>query len=51
MEYLNECMATAQEARLSPDHLYIFAAGSFSDELKAFAADNSFIKLVDIDTL
>ena len=51
MDYLNECMATAQEARLSPDHLYMFAAGSFSDELKAFAADNSFIKLVDIDTL
>lgn len=51
MNRLKTYLATAKEARLSPDHLYIFATGSFSDELKGFAAENSFLKLVDIDTL
>ena len=51
MDMLNSCMETAKEARLSADHLYLFAAGSFSRELKDFASDNSFLKLVDIDTL
>ena len=51
MDMFNRCMETAKEARLSPDHLYVFAAGSFTEELKAFAGDNSFVKLVDIDTL
>ncbi|MBR6256261.1 MAG: AAA family ATPase [Lachnospiraceae bacterium] len=51
MNRLKACLLTAQEARLSPDHLYLFAAGSFSEELKTYAAENSFLKLVDIDTL
>ncbi len=48
---LETYLATAREAKLSPDHLYVFATGSFSDELKEFAAQNSHIRLVDIDTL
>ena len=48
---LKSYLATAKEARLTPDHLYIFATGRFSDELKDHAANNSFLKLVDIDTL
>ena len=51
MDRLKECLATAKEARLSPDHVYMFATGSFSEELKEYAAANSFLKLIDIDTL
>ena len=51
MDRLKECLATAKEARLSPDHVYMFATGSFSEELKEYASANSFLKLIDIDTL
>ena len=48
---LERDLKIAEEARLHPDHVYLFATGSFSDELKAFAEQNKSVKLIDIDTL
>ena len=50
-EDLQHDLKTAEEAGLSPDHVYLFSAGHFSDEVKAAAAEMGFVELVDIDTL
>ncbi|MBR5422205.1 MAG: AAA family ATPase [Lachnospiraceae bacterium] len=51
VEELEAYRQIAEEARLHADHMYLFAAGRFSDELKAMAEENKSLKLIDIDTL
>ena len=50
-DQLKKALKVAEAARLHPDHLYMFAAGHFSQELKAFAEANAYVTLIDIDTL
>ncbi|MCR5251422.1 MAG: AAA family ATPase [Lachnospiraceae bacterium] len=51
MEELRHYLQTAREARLTPDHLYLFATGAFSEELKAYTEEHKNLRLIDIDTL
>ena len=50
-EDLEQRLQIAQDAKLAPDHLYLFSAGHFSEDLRKKAADLGFVELVDIDTL
>ncbi|MBR3517734.1 MAG: AAA family ATPase [Lachnospiraceae bacterium] len=51
IEDLQQIMQIAEAAKLSPDHLYLFSAGHFTQELKGYAAQRPSLELVDIDTL
>ena len=50
-EDLKKDLKIAEEARLSADHVYLFSAGHFSEEVKTAAAETGVVELVDIDTL
>ncbi len=48
---LEKDLKVVEDAKLSPDHVYLFTAGHFSEELKAAARNMDYLELVDIDTL
>ena len=48
---LTHDLKVAEDAKLHPDHVYLFSAGYFSEEVKTTAAEMGYVELVDIDTL